>query len=82
MLVGGDQISDAAPAGIHNQAKTLEAYCKQRDDAEVQGRLAEIKLRARIRIGELVRELAKHQGKRKVVVQFESHAPCGSNGSA
>ena len=50
---------------IHNQAKILETYCKQRDDAEAQGR-----------------ELAKHQGKRKVVVQFESHAPCGSNGSA
>ena len=49
---------------IRDQAEALRAYARQRDDVEMERWVAEIKLRATIRIGELSRELDTAQGKR------------------
>lgn len=51
-------------AEIKDQAKLLEAYARQRDDRELEVWMAEIKLRASIRIGELVQELERERGAR------------------
>lgn len=48
-------------AEIKDKAAALQAYARQRDDADLEVWTAEIKLRASVRIGELVRELdAEH----------------------
>lgn len=44
-------------AEIKDKAAALQAYARQRDDADLEVWTAEIKLRASVRIGELVREL-------------------------
>lgn len=44
-------------AELRDQAAALSAYARQRDDAELQVWVQEIRLRASIRIGELVRDL-------------------------
>lgn len=51
-------------AEIKDKAAALQAYARQRDDADLEVWTAEIKLRASVRIGELVRELdtAEHAG--------------------
>jgi len=51
-------------AEIKDKAAALQAYARQRDDAELEVWTSEIKLRASVRIGELVRELDKAQGAR------------------
>ncbi len=44
-------------ADIRDKASALQAYARQRDDRDLDVWFAEIKLRANVRIGELVREL-------------------------
>jgi len=44
---------------IHDQATALLAYARQRDDVEMAQWVAEIRLRAEMRIGELSRDLEK-----------------------
>lgn len=44
---------------IRDQAEALRVYARQRDDVDMERWVAEIKLRATIRIGELSRELEK-----------------------
>lgn len=56
------QIDEAAK--IHDQAACLAAYARQRDDREVERWLAEIKVRAAAKIGELSRQLKHGQGGR------------------
>ena len=51
-------------ADIRDKATALQAYARQRDDRELDVWTSEIKLRASVRIGELVRELDSHQGER------------------
>lgn len=46
-------------ADMRDKAAALAAYARQRDDTEVAVWFSEIRLRATIRIGELVRELDK-----------------------
>lgn len=46
-------------ANIRDQAAALAAYARQRDDKDLEGWVAEIKLRAVVRIGELSRQLDK-----------------------
>ena len=42
---------------LHDKAAALQAYARQRDDKDLEVWVAEIKLRASVRIGEIVREL-------------------------
>ncbi len=51
-------------ADIKDKAAALQAYARQRDDRGLEVWTSEIKLRASVRIGELVRELDSHQGER------------------
>ena len=51
-------------ADIKDRAAALQAYARQRDDRDLDVWTSEIKLRASVRIGELVRELDSHQGER------------------
>lgn len=51
-------------AEMRDKAAALAAYARQRDDTELDVWMSEIRLRATIRIGELVRELDKAQGAR------------------
>ena len=46
---------------IRDQALALQAYARQRNDVEMERWLAEIKLRATVRIGELSAALEKHE---------------------
>ena len=48
-------------AEIKDKAAALQAYARQRDDVELEVWTSEIRLRASVRIGELVRELDKAQ---------------------
>jgi N6-adenosine-specific RNA methylase IME4 len=48
-------------AEIRDKAAALQAYARQRDDRDLDVWTSEIKLRASVRIGELVRELDKAQ---------------------
>lgn len=50
---------------ILDKVAALQAYAKQKDDKDMEVWLAEMKLRARRRIGEISRELEKVQGKGK-----------------
>ena len=49
-------------ADIKDRAAALQAYARQRDDRDLEVWMAEIKLRASVRIGELVRELETAEG--------------------
>ena len=51
-------------AEIRDKASALQAYARQRDDRDLDVWFAEIKLRANVRIGELVRELDAAPGSR------------------
>jgi hypothetical protein len=51
-------------AEMRDKAAALAAYARQRDDRDLEVWMQEIKLRASVRIGELVRELESHQGAR------------------
>ncbi len=46
-------------ADLRDKASALAAYAKQRDDADLEVWMGEIKVRASVRIGELVRDLEK-----------------------
>ncbi len=48
-------------ADLRDKAAALQAYARQRDDKDLDVWMAEIKLRASVRIGELVRELDSHE---------------------
>ena len=48
-------------ADLRDKAAALQAYARQRDDRDLDVWMSEIKLRASVRIGELVRELDKAQ---------------------
>ena len=54
-----DEASD-----LRDKAAALQAYARQRDDRDLDVWMSEIKLRASVRIGELVRELDSQQGAR------------------
>jgi hypothetical protein len=51
-------------AEIKDKAAALQAYARQREDRDLEVWMSEIKLRASVRIGELVRELETAQGER------------------
>ncbi|MBL0394318.1 hypothetical protein JJ685_24475 [Ramlibacter monticola] len=50
---------------IRDKAKALELYALQKNDRKARRDMAEIKLRAMVRIGEITRELPKVQGLRR-----------------
>ncbi len=49
-------------ADLRDKAAALQAYARQRDDRDLDVWTSEIKLRANVRIGELVRELDRSAG--------------------
>lgn len=55
-------------AKINDEASILEAYAKQIKDADMECWVAEIKLRAKIRIGEISEKIEKKQGERNDIV--------------
>ena len=57
---------------IHDQAAALQAYHRQRHDPDLERWVAEIKLRAMVRIGELSRELEKTPGPGRGKKRFPS----------
>jgi hypothetical protein len=69
-----DEASD-----LRDKAAALQAYARQRDDRDLDVWMAEIKLRASVRIGELVRELDTAQ---KVGQGSEVQLPSGGKSKA
>ena len=53
---------------IKDKAAALEAYARQRHDAQMEAWLSEIKVRAGIRIGELSRELETGAGRPSKII--------------